>query len=141
MKFHKRHFVKQKRFYVKPATKKDRICCLCRGHVETNMVFKAFMRLRSKTTGPQLPQQSINEDVNDESSNGNQYKIYSRLTELVEDTLCPKEQNEKYHKPCCVKQECEKCGIGNLKLIEAELSDSNYGDKVKWSRYKYITIE
>ena len=90
------------------------------------------MRLRSKTIGPQLPQQSINEDVNDESSDGNQYNIYSRLTELVEDTLCPEEQNEKYHKPCCVKRECEKCDIGNLKFTEAELSDSN-GDKVKWS--------
>ena len=54
--------------------------------------------------------------------------------------MCPKKQNERYHKPCCVKRECEKCGIGNLKFTEAELSDNN-GDKVKWSRYKYITIE
>ena len=40
VKVSQRHFEKQKPFYVKLANKKDRISCLCRAHVETNMVFK-----------------------------------------------------------------------------------------------------
>ena len=43
VKVSQRCFEKLRPHYVKPATKKDQMSCLCRIHVEANMVFRAFM--------------------------------------------------------------------------------------------------
>ena len=49
VKVSQRCFEKLGPYYVKLATKKDRMSCLCHIHdVEANLVFKAFMRLRCR---------------------------------------------------------------------------------------------
>ena len=57
VKVSQRCFEKLRPYYVKPVMKKDRMSCLCCIHVEANMVFKAFMRLRCRLLGKQFAQE------------------------------------------------------------------------------------
>ena len=66
VKVSQRCFEKLRPHYVKPATKKDQMSCLCRIHVEANTVFKAFMRLRCRLLGKQFaPEKEGNTEATD----------------------------------------------------------------------------
>ena len=66
VKVSQRCFEKFRPYYVKPATKKDRMSCLCHIQVEANMVFKAFMRLRCRLLGKQFgPEKDGNTEATD----------------------------------------------------------------------------
>ena len=61
---------------------------------------------------------------------------------MVDDTLCPKGDNE-YHKLVCLKRECSECGVQAVNFSISELNDNSNNDSVtcKWSKYEYITPE
>ena len=113
VKVSQRCFEKLRPYYVKLATKKDQMSGLCRIHVEANMVFKAFMRLHCRLLGKQfVPETEGNTEATDNEDHEpiENVKIYQRLSHMVDDTLCPKGDNE-YHKFVCLKRECSECGV------------------------------
>ena len=119
--------------------------CLCRIHVEANMVFKAFMRLRCRLLGKQFaPEKEGNTEATDNEDHQpmENVKIYQRLSHMVDDTLCPKGDNE-YHKLVCLKREYSECGVQAVNFSISELNDNSNNDSVtcKWSKYEYITLE
>ena len=61
---------------------------------------------------------------------------------MVDDTLCPKGDNE-YHKLVCLRRECSECGVQAVNFSISELNDNGNNDSVKckWSKYEYITLE
>ena len=83
VKVSQRCFEKLMPYYVKPATKKDRMSCLCRILVEANMVFKAFMRLRCRLLGKQfVPEKESSTEATDNEDHEptENVKIYQRLS-------------------------------------------------------------
>ena len=119
-------FEVEKPYYVKTATKSDRNSCLCRKHAEIHKVFEDFTNLRKKSR-------------TDNSPEPQQLRHYSRLTEVVEDTLCPIKEGEKYHQPECLERNYTDCGTDKLKFSASELSMD--GEPFTWSRYKYVELK
>ena len=64
---------------------------------------------------------------------------YSRLTELLEETFCPKENEQTYHKLSCLSRNCKNCGVHKVTFSDDELSMD--GECVSWSRYKYVELK
>ena len=64
-----------------------------------------------------------------------QLAVPKTLTELVEMTLCIKEEGKKYHRLKCIERACEECGVDKFELYPEESSDDGL---VRWSRYEYV---
>ena len=109
IKCSQRRFEAERPFNVKPATRADRNSCMCRKHVEIHKVFKDFMRLRKS--------------VSEEFTSENELPMYTRLTEMIEETLCKRNDEDKYHDLKCIKRECEICGVFKIKFSDYELRE------------------
>lgn len=121
IKIGQRYFASCKPFFVIPARIKDRNSCCCRMHVETNMMFKSAMEYRRR---------HATENV----------KVYSHLSELVSDTLCPLSDSASYHKKACIERTCTSCGVKKLELLREEEKGSNSDNQVQWQRFEYVDI-
>lgn len=61
--------------------------------------------------------------------------IYSSLAEIISQTLCPVEGENKFHNIACLKRECSECGVNKFDVLPQESSSEA---KVKWKRYDYL---
>lgn len=77
VKVGQRTFEHCKPFYVASAKPEDRNSCCCRTHYETCMLFTSCMNFRKQLV-KELPER------------GQDYLINTHLTQLVDNTLCPK---------------------------------------------------
>lgn len=80
VKIKQRKFESLKPFFVRPAREKDRRSCLCRKHVETQIVFKDCMKFRKAVC----------------RRNGFDAVVPSTLTEVVNLTLCLKPEGHSH---------------------------------------------
>ena len=90
-----RTFESLRPYFVRPARPKDRQTCCCRSHVEIRSLFKATMDFRGK--------------VKKAKASDEQYLSFPRYThvsDMVEATLCPKENNR--YKRECLERRCER---------------------------------
>ena len=51
-------------------------------------------------------------------------------------SLCPKEEEDAYHKMACLERKCDQCGVHLMELLPEE--ESNEG-VVIWRRYEYVS--
>ncbi|XP_053398110.1 uncharacterized protein LOC123564904 [Mercenaria mercenaria] len=125
VKIGQRSFESCKPYFIKPATKKDRVTCLCCQHVEMNSLFKSARLLRKK--------------INEEYNLTDEYELWNTLDDIVQETLCPTigvgDNEEQLHKIECLNRTCRECGVHTLKLSALELSDS---DTFMWKKYENI---
>ncbi|XP_068689864.1 uncharacterized protein [Montipora foliosa] len=119
VKIKQRKFESLKPFFVKGAKERDRQTCMCRQHVEVQMVFKDCMKVRSHIV----------------EKEGVDTTIYSSLAEIISVTLCPVEAEKELHNLACLKRECTECGVNLFSLLPQEQSSEG---KVKWKRYDYL---
>ena len=122
IKVSQRKFESLKPFFVKQARERDRKSCLCRKHVETQIVFSACMKFRKALLkkNPEL-----------ESS----VSVPKTVTEAATLTLCPKPEGSMFHNIKCLERQCSECGVHKLQLLPEENSDDGL---VHWSRYEYV---
>ena len=127
-----RAFESLKPFYVIPVRPKDRDTCCCRAHTEIRMVFKRCMEFRKKSLKHTCT-------PNDTSA----FPVFSSVNDLVRKTLCPKENDECYndYNLDCLNRQCDKCGVSNLKLLDAETNCADNAEDVIWENYKYVLIK
>ena len=123
VKMGQRAFEKCKPFFVTPPRMKDRITCCCRSHVEARMMFKSCMDFRRSVSGRL-----------------DNYVIYEHLSHMVNDTLCPKEDNELFHRKECLIRKCSDCGVSKLNIMEEEKNTSNEAPVVKWRKFEYVSL-
>ena len=119
VKIKQRKFESLKPFFVKGAKERDRQTCMCRHHVEIQMVFKDCMKFRSQMS----------------EKEGADATIYSSLAEVISQTLCPVEGDNKFHNITCLKRECSECGVEKFPLLPQETASER---NVKWKRYDYL---
>ncbi|XP_022801267.1 uncharacterized protein LOC111338965 [Stylophora pistillata] len=122
IKVKQRKFETLKPFFVRQARERDRKSCLCRKHVETQIVFSTCMKFRKAAM-----KTSAGEDTS--------VLVPKTLSEVVESTLCSKPEGAPFHNIKCLQRECDQCGVALFKLLPTETSDEG---SVKWSRYDYI---
>jgi hypothetical protein len=79
----------------------------------------------------------IKDKSNEEKAN---YPVYSHITDLVEDTLCPKTSSA-FNKLDCLERNCRVCGVNNFKLLPEESDVSDSASDVNWERYEYVDIK
>ena len=87
IKIKQRKFESLKPFFIRSARERDRRSCLCRKHVEAQMVFKDCMKYRKALS----------------KKSGATVVIPSRLTEAANLTLCQKNDGQEYHNLKCLK--------------------------------------
>ena len=75
------------------------------------MVFAACMKFRSSIVSQM--------QLTDDKSIRQQPKVYSHLTDAINDTLCPKGK-EKYHNKACLNRKCKECGVHKLQTLAEE---------------------
>lgn len=122
IKVKQRKFEEMKPYFVKGARERDRQSCLCRKHVECKMLFDSCMKFRKSP----------------ERSNEEQVPNFNFLSEVVDSTLCEKEEAATHHRLECTMQKCDDCGVKKLKLSRDEESRDVV---VKWKRYDYVTVQ
>lgn len=122
IKIKQRKFESLKPFFIRAAKERDRRSCLCRKHVEAQIVFKDCMKFRKNVS---------------RKNERNDVPIPSSLTEVVELTLCEKPNEGTYHKLKCLNRECEHCGVDNFELLPEELSEDTE-EQVIWKHYAYV---
>ena len=115
-----RKFETLKLFLVKAAKEKDRRSCLCRKHVEIQVVFKDCMKFRKSAL-----QNSVR-----------LVPVPGTVTEAVNVTLCPKPDGSPYHNLKCLQRQCPDCGVSKFAFLPEELLKD--GPATKWRRYNYI---
>lgn len=120
IKIKQRKFESLKPFFVRPAREKDRRSCLCRKHVETQIVFKDCMKFRKAVC----------------RRNGLDAVVPSTLTEEVNLTLCLKPEGQSHHSLKCLTRECSECGVSKFELLP-EVSEGSM-EEVTWKRYEYV---
>jgi hypothetical protein len=76
-----RKFESLKPFFVRAARERDRRSCLCRKHVEAQIVFKDCMKYRKTGSDPLIP---------------------PTLTDAANITLCPKDNTAEHHHLNCL---------------------------------------
>ena len=64
-------------------------------------------------------------------------EVYTSVGSAIEQTLCLKPEDEKYHKLKCLKRECKDCGVHKLVLLPEE-KEGVGNHEVKWKRYDYV---
>ena len=121
VKIKQRKFESLKPFFVRPAREKDRRSCLCRKHVETQIVFKDCMKYRKAVC----------------RRNGFDAVVPSTLTEVVNLTLCLKPESHSHHSLKCLTRECSECGVSKFELLPEEFSEGST-EEVTWKRYEYV---
>lgn len=121
VKIKQRKFESLKPFFVKAAKERDRKSCLCRKHVEIKIVLGDCMKFR-KAALKERDHESVN--------------VLATITEAAELTLCPKAEEDPYHKLACLERECEHCGVHLMKLLPEEESIEG---TVIWRRYDYVS--
>ena len=121
IKIKQRKFESLKPFFVKAAKERDRKSCLCRKHVEIKIVFGDCMKFRKAAL-----KERDHDGVN----------VLATITEAAELTLCPKAEEDPYHKLACLERECEHCGVHLMKLLPEE--ESNEGTVI-WRCYEYVS--
>lgn len=52
-------------------------------------------------------------------------KLYESLSELVDDTVCPRSANTHQHKISCLDRQCSECGVCNFTMLPGELDESD----------------
>lgn len=127
IKMGQRSFERCKPFFVIAPIPQDRNSCCCRIHVEIRMLFQVCMSYR-KTL--------LEKDPTQEST----YPLYSHLNDLVNETLCAKEEGERFHRLSCLNRECDNCGVNRLRLMEEEQEVSETSVKIKWQAYEYVPM-
>ncbi|XP_053389228.1 uncharacterized protein LOC128552225 [Mercenaria mercenaria] len=125
IKIGQRLFESLKPYYIKSAKRKDRITCLCKQHVEVSSLFKKAKECR-KSILDKTP--NLKDD----------YVLWGSLSDVTEESLCPPVSinGEKMFRMSCLKRDCTKCGVSNIKLMAQELDDST--SFVTWNRYEYV---
>lgn len=121
IKMGQRTFESCKPFYVTTPRSQDKISCCCRIHVETRMVFQSCMEFRRQLA--ERPEQ---------------YIVYKHLTDLVNETLCPKKDGAKYHQPDCLFRKCQNCGVSVFKVLDEEEDLTNDAPLIKWRKFEYV---
>ena len=123
-----RTFESCKPFYIATPKSQDRISCCCRIHVETKMVFQSCMEFRRKLD--QLP---------------DEYIAYEHLSDLVNQTLCPKQDGKDYHESNCLLRKCDKCRIKMRFFTESRIVRSkpirSHGLKHAFTRWRRASFE
>jgi hypothetical protein len=69
-----------------------------------------------------------------------QYTVYKHLSDLVNETLCPKRDGNEYHEPDCLQRKCKNCGIDNYKILDEENDTTETAPIVKWQKFEYVVI-
>ncbi len=119
-------FWKLRPFFVKPAGLKDRITCLCRIHVEANLMFAVAKKLRK------------------EKLDSDNYPVWKSVSELAEISLCPTENmnGEDLHKSTCLDRKCKDCGVHRIReqLSDMETSEDP-NTSISWKCYEYRNVE
>ena len=115
-----RKFEALKPFFEKAAKEKDRRSCLCRKHVEIQIVFKDCIKFHKSAL-----QNSVRFVL-----------VTGTVTEAVNVTLCPKLQGSPYHNLKCLERQCPVCGVSKSAFLPEELLKD--GPATKWRRYNYI---
>ena len=126
IKISQRKFENLKPYFVKGARERDRQTCMCRQHVELQIVFKNCMKFGKKVL-----------DAREEGAEEAGVEVYSSVSGMIEQTLCPLQEGQKFHKLQCLKRECEECGVEKLILLPEEKDESD-NHEVKWKRYDYV---
>ena len=124
IKISQRKFENLKPFFVKGARERDRQTCMCRQHVELQIVFKDCMKFRKRVIDASLEKRD-------------ELEVYTSVGSAIEQTLCLKPEDEKYHKLKCLKRECKDCGVHKLVLLPEE-KEGVGNHEVKWKRYDYV---
>ena len=127
IKMGQRTFEKCKPFYVIAPRRQDRNTCCCRAHVEMRMVFGSCMDFRRKTL------------LTADESTREHFPVYEHLTDLIEETLCPKPNDSNSHQRDCLFRSCNECGTSKLNLMPEEQCFEEHSPRVKWQAFEYIT--
>ena len=122
VKIKQRKFESLKPFFIRAAKEKDRRSCLCRKHVETQIVFKDCLKFWKNAC---------------RKSGRNDVSIPSTLTEAADLTLCEKQNDQPYHKLKCLNRDCDQCGVDKFVLLTEELSEDTE-EQVIWKHYAYV---
>ena len=130
IKIGQRTFEKCKPFFVKPAREEDRVSCCCRTHVEARMLFTQCMNFRKSV----VAKMELSKGQNDQP----QYPVFSHLTDIVQQTLCPKQEGKCYNEKDCLYRECPHCGVVNFETYHQEEDQSVNAPLVKWEKFEYV---
>ncbi|MES9904038.1 MAG: hypothetical protein ABW168_15355 [Sedimenticola sp.] len=130
IKMSQRVFERCKPFFVKPLRQKDRQTCCCRYHVEIRAVFKACMDFR----------QRVHRNKTLSHDEKQKYKKFDHISDLVQITLCAKNENEQF-KNKCLSRSCDSCGVDDFLLMPEELANGVTAPTVRWEKYEYQVVK
>ena len=60
------------------------------------------------------------------------------LTDLVNETLCPKKDGKEYHQSDCLLRNCQNCGVSVFKVLDKEEDLTNDAPLIKWHKFEYV---
>lgn len=70
-----------------------------------------------------------------------QFTVYDTIIDLMDETLCPKEANQKFNSLSCLSRNCSNCGTRLLNLMTEETDDSESAPDIDWEKYEYRDVK
>ena len=130
IKIGQRSFETIKPFFVKPIRPKDKTTCCCRYHVEFGHDFCKCMQVRS----------DLHKSKNDVELK-TKFPVFEHSSDMIEQTLCEKNDQERWHKKVCLDRECNRCVVRADLFMKEETDQSENSKDVQWERYEYQTLK
>lgn len=115
-------FQKFKPFYIRVL--KDRNVCCCKYHVEMDLLKRALNQFRLHKHLPGTCQCNCKACGASSMCEASKSSIRS-VREWCEETLCPREEGNAWHKKACIIGECCQCGVETLPICDFEMSPEN----------------
>lgn len=68
------------------------------------------------------------------------FLVFKHLSDLTEQTLCPKIEGAEHHAKKCLMRQCPNCGVQKLPPVPEGASLSNSAPKVKGQEFEYVEV-
>ena len=69
------------------------------------------------------------------------FPVFEHSSDMIEQTLCEKNDQERWHKKVCLDRECNRCGVRADLFMKEETDQSENSKDVQWERYEYQTLK
>ena len=66
------------------------------------------------------------------------FPVFEHFSDIVNTTLCAKEETRSYHSRECLNRECESCDVDKLDLMKEDVSPQ--APTVNWQKFEYVTV-
>ena len=66
------------------------------------------------------------------------HPVLNHLSEIIQQTLCDKQEGKRYHEKKCLYRKCSQCGVNNFNTYKQEDDQTDSAPLIRWEKFEYV---